>query len=270
MKNFQGKPVFFKNPQPKLKMDLTLRELRRIKRLESGLETEVWLVEYEGKFYVLKRPITMRGNQDNIREYRIKEDILGIDGIAPIVDHFWEGNNKVLLYDYYPKGDLLQVLNEGTPLDMKEFARSILGTLARLHAKGIGHRDIKPENIVFDDKFNPYLIDFGKVTTARYSTEKLGTKEYCPPQVLAGTTYVPTKADIWSFGALMIVAVYRAPSPFSTGAADVIDFKTIWQKMAEMSLMVVDDVTRDFLEQTLQPESERPTAAELLMHPWLE
>tara|TARA_X000000950_G_C13831488_1_gene626376 strand:+ start:627 stop:1544 length:918 start_codon:yes stop_codon:yes gene_type:complete len=49
--------------------------------------------------------------------------------------------------------------------DVCKIGIQIINLLERFHLQNLIHRDIKPENIVFDNKNNIYLIDFGLSTT---------------------------------------------------------------------------------------------------------
>ena len=74
------------------------------------------------------------------------------------------------------------------------------------------------------------------------------------------------KADIWSFGILMIVVLYRF-TPLK-GVVDQIDFGSMWRDLDALS-GPADALAKDFVERALQKEPARATAHDLLLHAWL-
>ena len=77
--------------------------------------------------------------------------------------------------------------NDITIEDIYKIGIQLLIFLENFHKQKLIHRDIKPENIVFDKKYNLYLIDYGISTTYKMcnyidsfdSTNTDEFREYC-------------------------------------------------------------------------------------------
>jgi len=108
--------------------------------------------------------------------------------------------------------------------------------LQYLHSHKIAHRDLKPENILVllgsnNSVESLHLCDFGvskqyQVSgTIGHSRGAVGTIGYSAPEV-GRTTYDPTKADIYSFGVVLLDLIGGA----EFGQSDFKDcFKTFQQ-----------------------------------------
>jgi serine/threonine protein kinase len=87
--------------------------------------------------------------------------------IVKLLGYCSNRSTKLLLYNYIPNGNLLQLLKENRSLDWDtryKIAVGIAQGLAYLHhdcVPAILHRDVKCNNILVDFKFEAYLADFG-------------------------------------------------------------------------------------------------------------
>jgi len=121
-----------------------------------------------------------------------------------------------------------------SPTQVLEWLPSIAHTLDHVHSEGFLHRDVSPGNIIFDEKGNPFLSDFG-IATARDSGKPgetlqdggaltrpggfVGAATYAPPESIERK--LTSRYDEYSLG----VVVYQALSgqlPFERGSSEAI------------------------------------------------
>ncbi|KAH7276505.1 hypothetical protein KP509_39G009900 [Ceratopteris richardii] len=85
--------------------------------------------------------------------------------------YYWAVDEKLLVYNYIPNGNLSSILNGQTnsePLRWAarlKIAKGAARGLAFLHEQGtsrkFAHGDIKPSNVLLDAEMEPYIADFG-------------------------------------------------------------------------------------------------------------
>ncbi|OTF72662.1 hypothetical protein BLA29_010648 [Euroglyphus maynei] len=120
-----------------------------------------------------------------------------------------------IIMEYCAGGELFDHLLSKRLLESecKRIFTSLINVLYYIHSKGIAHRDIKPENILFDDRMNVKLIDFGLCAcsdTNPYATldclsTACGSPAYVAPELLQGCRYSGPPVDVWSTGVLLYV-----------------------------------------------------------------
>lgn len=139
--------------------------------------------------------------------------------LVALLGYCIEGNERLLVYEYMPKGTLSQHLFEWKKLDFPPLSLdkrlSIALDMARgveyLHGlahKSFIHRDLKPSNVLLGDDYRAKVSDFGLVKLApegktSVETRLAGTFGYLAPEY-AVTGRVTTKSDVFSFGVMLM------------------------------------------------------------------
>jgi len=158
----------------------------------------------------------------------------------------------------------------------RKYTKQLLSALAFCHESGVVHRDIKGKNILVDTHGNIKVADFG-------SAKRFGNVNQAPsmgynytplwtaPEVLGGD--YNAKVDVWSLGCVIIEMSTGQPPwveqkfehPFRAlyfiGNTDSIP--AVPKELGEQGV----DFTTKCL--TRDPKN-RPTAKELLSHPWMQ
>ncbi|PHZ16419.1 uncharacterized protein RHIMIDRAFT_198061 [Rhizopus microsporus ATCC 52813] len=193
-----------------------------------------------------------------------------------------------IFMEYCENGSLGALLDHGGRIEdelyVVDYAYQLLSGLAYLHENNIVHRDIKPDNILIDYQGQLKLTDFGAAkilakgqktmgrTTMHMNVNSLaGTPMYMAPEVITGSdTGRKGSMDIWSLGCC-IVQMATGRRPWST-------LENEWSVMyhvvtghpplpdaSQLSSMGIDFLKKCFI----RDPTKRPTAEELLQHPWI-
>ncbi|KAI8922111.1 hypothetical protein DFJ77DRAFT_425175, partial [Powellomyces hirtus] len=162
------------------------------------------------------------------------------------------------------------------------YAKQMLRGLDYLHGKGIVHRDVKPANTLLGQEGQIKYVDFG--ASKIYKTQKtvvvngeantlVGTPHYIAPEVITGEGLGRHGAqDIWSLGCCVLEMV--------TGRKPWSGLDNEWAVMYHIGIAnripplpepsQLSEPGIDFLKQCFtRPATQRPTAKELLEHPWV-
>lgn len=167
--------------------------------------------------------------------------------------------------------------------EVKAVAFDMLSALDYLHSQGIVHRDVKSENIYRTAEGGWKLGDFGSAVEVEALEEGQplqpeGTLSYSAPEYLSLWSKVTWSAvravtapplDIWSMGATTYDLLTGGP-PFQT--EDSTDQQELQAALtAEPPYpSTLSAAAVDFVSAALRKEpSQRPTAEQLLQHPWL-
>ncbi|XP_031271021.1 probable serine/threonine-protein kinase PBL3 [Pistacia vera] len=136
--------------------------------------------------------------------------------LVKLIGYCLEGENRLLVYEFMPKGSLENHLfRRGLqPLSWTVRIKVAIGAargLSFLHdAKSqVIYRDFKASNILLDAEFNAKLSDFGLAKAGptgdrtHVSTQVMGTHGYAAPEYVA-TGRLTAKSDVYSFGVVLL------------------------------------------------------------------
>eukprot|EP00620_Florenciella_sp_RCC1587_P019370 CAMPEP_0182559472 /NCGR_PEP_ID=MMETSP1324-20130603/2583_1 /TAXON_ID=236786 /ORGANISM="Florenciella sp., Strain RCC1587" /LENGTH=535 /DNA_ID=CAMNT_0024771737 /DNA_START=59 /DNA_END=1666 /DNA_ORIENTATION=+ len=142
--------------------------------------------------------------------------------IVPMIDHWHEQDHVCMVFKLH-KQDLFGLSNDygnGMPeVYVIQILRSIADAVHYMHGQQVYHRDLKPENILITGdgtEMNPYqavIIDFGisimanELDAQGHATGIVGSPAFYAPDMLNRRPYAPDKADLWSFGCVLLELV---------------------------------------------------------------
>jgi serine/threonine protein kinase len=135
----------------------------------------------------------------------------------------------------------------------------LLDAIAYLHRHDIIHRDVKAQNILISQcLLDLRLVDFNssKLLADGPALTMIGTRQYMPPEVLAGSS--PSEAgDIWASGLCFYYMLFGCLPSKHCGAHVPFDGPK-WQQLSKQSKVI--------LRKCLEPRQDfRPTASEMML-----
>lgn len=155
--------------------------------------------------------------------------------VVGFVEYIVEAKRALLLLELVPGGDLENLANSH-PDGVDEaavhgIALDLLSALRYCHARGVAHRDVKLANCLVAVDGSLRLADFGHAatwqvdapaadltafTTAPPLHDKVGTKSFCAPEIIAcgAEGYRGPPADVWSAG-VCLFALLSGRLPFA-------------------------------------------------------
>lgn len=203
---------------------------------KSSGEAQVFLVENEGKEYVLK--IMYPNFKVNAQLIKIVANF-NFEMITAIYDY-----GKTYVAGVSRNYELMEYLQGGTLEktkinDLNQFRRIALQAAAALefcHYNNIIHKDIKPGNFFFRDKERTQLVlgDFGissllKDNEYSHRTTQARTPIFAAPEMYAdvidGETEITPAVDYYSLG-ITLMTIWLGESPFSGNERQAIKTKS--------------------------------------------
>ncbi|EFJ47068.1 hypothetical protein VOLCADRAFT_61773 [Volvox carteri f. nagariensis] len=226
-----------------------------------------------------------------VREIRIHTE-LEHDNILALYGVFEEDDRLVLVLERAMRGDLFRLHRSLPYCRMNEdqlrvlVLAPLLDALSYLHSKGVCHRDIKPENLLLTANWQLRMADFGAAINLVHerAVTRTGTSAWRDddPELAYSTA-----ADVWSVGVLSYEMLVGFP-PFINNNYNSGDFSGHGGAAGGSSggggggggrpsprelcfPHFVSAGGRDFISCALaERPGDRPTAVQLLRHPWLK
>lgn len=193
-----------------------------------------------------------------------------------------------LFLEYVPGGSVGSALRKHGRFEeavIKSLTSQVLNGLEYLHSRGILHRDLKSDNLLIDLDGVCKISDFGISKKSRniYANDAemsmQGTIFWMAPEVIHNVVAnakqgYSAKVDIWSLGCV-VLEMFAGRRPWSNDEAIGAMYKLGNARLAppipEDTKPFVSSDGKDVIDKcfTIDPE-QRPTATELLSHPFCE
>ncbi|OHT12442.1 hypothetical protein TRFO_17715 [Tritrichomonas foetus] len=137
------------------------------------------------------------------------------------------GMAAFIMSPYMKNGSLDNFIKDANALTPTQKMIILYGSavgMRHLHQIGVMHRDLKPGNILLDDKFYPYIADFGfskfspKGQNASFSIRP-GTPLYQAPELIQGEDEELTNlVDVYAYGIIVFNVLTGLPFSNKTNA----------------------------------------------------
>ena len=207
-----------------------------------------------------------------------------------------EDERLFVVMEYMNGGELFDYI-EKKPVcedEAKVLMRQIVESVSYLHTQNIVHRDLKPENILLSKSpsgkgdVSLKLADFGYAEQDNKGlTNALYTLYYVSPEVLIndfrfnkegkvdGSIPYDKRCDLWSLGVVAYIMLMGYP-PFYPEGPVLEMTSSMYDSIVSGSFFYEEldwnkysEDARDFVFSLLKVDpEERPSAKELLQHPW--
>ncbi|CAN1235894.1 Mitogen-activated protein kinase kinase kinase 1, partial [Linum perenne] len=188
-----------------------------------------------------------------------------------------DASNLYIFLELVTKGSLMSLYQTYNLKDsqVSAYTRQILHGLKYLHDRDVVHRDIKCANILVDANGSVKLADFGlaKLQATKLNDVKSckGTAFWMAPEVVNGKSRgYGLPADIWSLGCTVLEMLTRQ-IPYSDLECQMTALFKIGRGIPPTVSDSLSNDARDFILKCLQVNpADRPTAAQLLDHPFVK
>ncbi|XP_037419627.1 calcium-dependent protein kinase 1-like [Triticum dicoccoides] len=210
---------------------------------------------------------------------RIVENVAPHPNVISLHDVYEDAHGVHLVLELCSGGELFDRIigrERYSEFDAAAVVRQIAGGLKALHKANIIHRDLKPENCLFSDRKEDStlkIMDFGLSSVEDFSDPVValfGSVDYVSPEALSRQE-VSTASDMWSVGVILYILLSGCP-PFHAATNQEKQQRILQGEFSfqEHTWKTITSSAKDLISSLLSVEPyKRPTASDLLMHPWV-
>uniref|UniRef100_A0A0E0JMV9 Protein kinase domain-containing protein n=1 Tax=Oryza punctata TaxID=4537 RepID=A0A0E0JMV9_ORYPU len=254
-------------------MQKQLRRLRTLGRGASG--AVVWLAsdDASGELLAVKSAAGEGGAEQLRREGRVMSGLCSPHIVPCLGSRAAAGGEYQLFLEFAPGGSLAdEAARSGGRLAeraISAYAADVARALAYLHGNSLVHGDVKARNIMVGADGRAKLADFGCARRTDSERPIGGTPAFMAPEVARGEEQGPA-ADVWALGCTVIeMATGRVPWSDMDDVFSAVHQIGYTDAVPEMPECLSPEA-KNFLSKcfTRNP-CDRPTAAQLLEHPFL-
>ncbi|KAI5679682.1 hypothetical protein M9H77_00909 [Catharanthus roseus] len=228
---------------------------------------------------IAKRKLTTQEDVEDVRrEIQIMHHLAGHPNVISIVGAYEDAVAVHVIMELCTGGELFdRIIQKGHYTEKKaaELARIIVGVVEACHSLGVMHRDLKPENFLFvneEEESALKTIDFGLSMFFKPGdtfTDVVGSPYYVAPEVLR--KHYGQECDIWSAGVIIYILLSGVP-PFWDETEQGIFEQVLKGELDFVSepWPSISESAKDLIRKMLvRDPKKRPTAHEVLCHPWV-
>jgi len=213
--------------------------------------------------------------------------------VVDLHEWFEDAHSLYIVMDLYSGGDLHNLIqNCRNSEEIMRAFRHLMRAVSYCHewkdrhgiTRPVVHRDLKAENCLLTEgtEWTLKVVDFGLAsirsptdTIDHWLTGVRGTPSYMSPEVVDMSDSYGLKCDIWSAGVILYLLLTDV-HPFFTPECEG-NIKRLFERISNMPYLSepLDRVdacpeVRDLVDRMLRKEPQlRPTALEVLSHPWV-
>ncbi|MEL7497873.1 MAG: serine/threonine-protein kinase [Planctomycetota bacterium] len=150
-------------------------------------------------------------------------------GIVSVYEFGNSEDHAFMVQEFVPGGTLKERIHRGdySKRQAANWVCKLAEAIDYAHRYGVVHRDIKPANILFDDRDEPKIADFGLAALADQESQLtrhgdlIGTPAYMSPEQAMGESAV-ISSDVYSLGVVLFELLVGKP-PFQGPVSSVIE-----------------------------------------------
>lgn len=264
---------------------LRFDDLKIGQEIGRGAQGKVRVVQHKvtGTLYALKY-LTFTGDIEQMR-LALQSELRQVEALkhANIVssyEAFFRDSKLYIVLEYMNAGTMTDVVRRH-PLTFTEekvafVARELLNGIHHLHRSNIVHRDLKPANVLANSRGEVKIADFGVATKLSSDSQQTlssqGSVPYMSPERVKSLPY-SFSCDIWSAG-VTVAELAIGQYPFISLKSKMFELvQALGNNTAcvswESAPRDCSPELKDFVNSCLLPVESRPTAEQLLQHPFL-